>query len=203
MKIVGIGKNYVNELSELPSEKGMPVIFTKPESSLLPSGETLSLPAISDNVWYEIELAFRIGKTCKDVKKEDAIEYVDGITLANDLTAKDVLSASREGKGPWALAKGFDGATPMADFLPIADFSDISNINFSLEVNGEERQKGHSSLMIYSLGEVIEVVSSFMTLEPGDIILSGTPAHGVAKIESGDHMVGYLEGKKLLETPVK
>ncbi|MCV9389170.1 fumarylacetoacetate hydrolase family protein [Reichenbachiella ulvae] len=203
MKIVGIGKNYVNDASEMPKEKGMPVIFTKPESSLLPSGETLHLPKVSDNVWYEIELAFRIGKTCKDVKKEDAIEYIDGITLANDLTAKDVLAASREGKGPWALAKGFDGATPIADFKSLDGFPDISNINFSLEVNGEERQKGNSSLMIYSLGEVIEVVSSFMTLEPGDIILSGTPASGVAKIESGDVMVGYLEGQKVLETPAK
>ncbi|WP_053991053.1 fumarylacetoacetate hydrolase family protein [Mangrovimonas sp. TPBH4] len=202
MKIIGIGKNYVSDLSEMPSEKGMPVIFTKPESSILKSGETLHLPKVSNEVWYEIELAFRIGKTCKSVSSEEAIDYIEGLTLANDLTAKDVLAASRESKGPWALAKGFDGATPLGEFVSMDGFQDLANINFTLEINGEVLQTGHSSLMIYSLGEVVEVVSSFMTLEPGDVILTGTPAKGVGLVKSGDHMVAFLEGVKTLETVV-
>ncbi|MFY0627170.1 MAG: fumarylacetoacetate hydrolase family protein [Reichenbachiella sp.] len=203
MKIVGIGKNYVNDLKDLPEGEVTPLIFTKPDTSLLEDNQELKLPSISDNIWYEIEIAFRIGKKCKDVKKEDALQYVDALAVANDLTAKDVLKASREpNKGPWALAKGFDGATPISKFVPVAEFEDIANVNFSLSVNGEERQKGNTSLMITKLDELIEYVSSYMTLNPGDILLTGTPAHGVAKIDSGDEMIGFLEGEKVLETKV-
>lgn len=204
MKIIGIGKNYVNDLKDLPTGEVTPMIFTKPDSSLLENNADLELPSVSNDVWYEIEIAFRIGKEGKNIKKEDALAHIDALTLANDLTAKDVLKASRESnKGPWALAKGFDGATPIAAFQTISNFPDVNNINFSLEVNGEERQKGNTSLMITSLGQLVEHVSQFMTLKPGDILLSGTPAHGVAKILSGDHMVGYLEGQKVMETKVK
>lgn len=201
MKIIGIGKNYVNSKDDLPQGEVTPMIFTKPDTSLLENNGDLILPTISNDIWYEIEIAFRIGKKCKSVSKADALDYVDALALANDLTAKDVLKASREpSKGPWALAKGFDGATPIGSFHPISDFPDIYDINFSLNVNGKERQKGHTSLMITNLEALIEYVSAFMTLNPGDILLTGTPAHGVAKIEAGDLMEGYLEGKKALVT---
>lgn len=203
MKIIGIGKNYVNEASELPTEAVVPVIFTKPDSSLLENNEDLQLPAVSNDVWYEIEIAFRIGKKGKDIKAEDALQHVDALALANDLTAKDVLAKSRDPKkGPWALAKGFDGATPISAFKPIDAFADVKNINFSLTVDGEERQKGNTSLMITPLDQLIAYVSSFMTLNPGDILLTGTPAKGAAQIQSGELMVGYLEGEKMLETQV-
>ncbi|MDW7694878.1 fumarylacetoacetate hydrolase family protein [Flammeovirgaceae bacterium SG7u.111] len=204
MKIIGIGKNYVNEMSEKPEGEVTPLIFTKPDSSLLENDEDLVLPSISDDVWYEVEIAFRVGKKCKGVKAADALDYIDALTVANDLTAKDVLKKSREpNKGPWALAKGFDGATPIAAFQPVSDFADLNDINFSLTVNGVEKQKGNTSLMITSLAKLIEYVSAYMTLNPGDILLTGTPAHGVEKINSGDLMEGYLEGKKLLVTKVK
>lgn len=203
MKIVAVGKNYVNELSEMPKEKVTPIVFTKPENTLLENNEDLELPAFSNDVWYEAELAFRIGKTCKNATQTNALRFVDAATLSNDLTAKDVLSESRETKGPWALAKGFDGATPIAPFFPITDFPDVTNINFSFEVNGVEVQKGNSSLMITNLVDFIVYVSSIMTLHPGDILLTGTPPKGVGKVNSGDSMVGYLEGKKVLETKVK
>lgn len=203
MKIIGIGKNYVNNISELPEGEVLPMIFTKADTTLLEDDKDLFLPAISDNVWYEIEIAIRVGKTCKNVKADDALGYIDAIALANDLTAKDVLKKSREGnKGPWALAKGFDGATPIAKFINISEFPDISNINFSLNVNGEERQVGNTSLMITSIPKFIEYVSSYMTLNPGDVLLTGTPASGVAKLDSGDLMEGYLEGKKVMTTKV-
>lgn len=203
MKIIGIGKNYVNDLADKPQGEVTPMIFTKPDSSLLENNENLTLPSVSDDVWYEIEIAFRIGKKAKNVKAENVLEYIDALALSNDLTAKDVLKQSREtNKGPWALAKGFDGATPISKFRTISDFPDINNINFSLNVNGEERQKGNTSLMITSLGQLVEHVSAFMTLNPGDILLSGTPAHGVARIESGDLMEGYLEGELVLTTQV-
>lgn len=202
MKIIAVGKNYVNELSEMPKEKVTPIVFTKPENTLLENNEDLVLPAFSNDVWYEAELAFRIGKICKNVTKENALEHIDAVTLSNDLTAKDVLEKSRETKGPWALAKGFDGATPIAPFYPISDFPDVEHINFSFKVNGVEVQNGNSSFMITKLADLLVYVSSIMTLNIGDIILTGTPPKGVGKVNSGDVMLGYLEGKKVLETKV-
>ncbi|AIZ41685.1 fumarylacetoacetate hydrolase family protein [Cellulophaga baltica] len=203
MKIVAVGKNYVNELSEMPSEKVLPIVFTKPDTTLLENNEDLVLPSFSDDVWFEAELAFRIGKKCKAATAENALDFIDAVTLSNDLTAKDVLASSRETKGPWALAKGFDGATPIAPFYPIADFPDVTAINFSYEVNGVEVQRGNSSHMITNLVDFVVYVSSIMTLNPGDILLTGTPPKGVGKVNSGDVMIGYLEGKKVLETKVK
>ncbi|QXP51811.1 fumarylacetoacetate hydrolase family protein [Cellulophaga sp. HaHa_2_1] len=203
MKIVAVGKNYVNELSEMPSEKVIPIVFTKPDTTLLENNEDLVLPSFSNDVWFEAELAFRIGKKCKAATAENALDFIDAVTLSNDLTAKDVLASSRETKGPWALAKGFDGATPIAPFYPIADFPDVTDINFSYEVNGVEVQKGNSSHMITNLVDFVVYVSSIMTLNPGDILLTGTPPKGVGKVNSGDVMIGYLEGKKVLETKVK
>ncbi|WP_282115907.1 fumarylacetoacetate hydrolase family protein [Cellulophaga baltica] len=203
MKIVAVGKNYVNELSEMPSEKVLPIVFTKPDTTLLENNEDLVLPSFSNDVWFEAELAFRIGKKCKAATAENALDFIDAVTLSNDLTAKDVLASSRETKGPWALAKGFDGATPIAPFYPIADFPDMTAINFSYEVNGVEVQRGNSSHMITNLVDFVVYVSSIMTLNPGDILLTGTPPKGVGKVNSGDVMIGYLEGKKVLETKVK
>lgn len=200
MKIIAIGKNYVNDLKEMPSEKGIPVVFTKPDSSLLEYDKDLVLPSFSNEVWYEAELAFRIGETCKNITSGNALSFVDAVTLCNDLTAKDIMATSRETKGPWALAKGFDGATPIGPFFPIANFPDVTNINFSFEVNGKEVQKGNSAYMITTLVDFIAYVSGIMTLNPGDILLTGTPPLGVGKINSGDIMIGYLEGKKVLET---
>ncbi|KGK29538.1 fumarylacetoacetate hydrolase family protein [Cellulophaga sp. E6(2014)] len=203
MKIVAVGKNYVNELSEMPSEKVLPIVFTKPDTTLLENNEDLVLPSFSNDVWFEAELAFRIGKKCKAATAENALDFIDAVTLSNDLTAKDVLASSRETKGPWALAKGFDGATPIAPFYPIADFPDVTAINFSYEVNGVEVQRGNSSHMITNLVDFVVYVSSIMTLNPGDVLLTGTPPKGVGKVNSGDVMIGYLEGKKVLETKVK
>lgn len=202
MKIIAIGKNYVNDLSEMPSGEVTPIIFTKPDTTLLEHNADLVLPAFSNNVWFEAELAFRIGKTCKNATLENAVAFVDAVTLSNDLTAKDVMEKSRETKGPWALAKGFDGATPIAPFYPIADFPNVENINFTFEVNGVEVQKGNSGYMITKLPELIVYVSQIMTLNVGDILLTGTPALGPGKVNSGDIMIGYLEGKKVLETKV-
>ncbi|MDE3743923.1 fumarylacetoacetate hydrolase family protein [Maribacter polysaccharolyticus] len=204
MKIIAIGKNYVNDLSELPEGEVEPMIFTKPDSSLLENDADLELPSFSNDVWYEVELAFRIGKTCKNATPENALSFVDAVALSNDLTAKDVLKKSREpNKGPWALAKGFDGATPISAFLPIEQFPDVQDIDFSLTLNGEEIQKGNSGLMITNVAKMIVYVSGIMTLNPGDILLTGTPAKGAGKVNSGDEMVGYLEGKKMFTTKVK
>src|SRR5690606_36973495 len=106
---------------------------------------------------------------------------------------------SREGKGPWDLGKGLDGAAPISTFQPITDFPNLNNINFELIINGELKQTGNTSLMIYDFAEIISFVSQFMTLEPGDLIFTGTPASGTGKIQRGDHLQAAVEGQILLD----
>tara|TARA_R110002049_G_scaffold130368_2_gene288645 strand:- start:840 stop:1454 length:615 start_codon:yes stop_codon:yes gene_type:complete len=200
MKIIGIGKNYVNNTSEISAIKtGAQTIFTKPESSLVTHNKDIPFPKITNQLAYEVELVAKIGKRGKDISLADAASYISAIAVGIDYTAKDVLAASRENKGPWALAKGFDGASPISGFKPIADFKDLSHINFDLKINGEQKQVGNTSLMIYSFDEIIAYVSSFMTLEVGDLIFTGTPANGAGLNIKGDHLQASIEGELLLD----
>lgn len=200
MKIIGIGKNYVNQTSEISANKtGAQTIFTKPDSTLVTGNKDIPFPKITNELAYEVELVAKIGKQGKDITLEDATSYISEIAVGIDYTATDVLAASRENKGPWALAKGFDGASPISSFKSVSEFSDLNAINFDLKINGEQKQVGHNSLMIYSFAEIIAYVSSFMTLEEGDLIFTGTPAMGKGLNHKGDHMQASIEGELLLD----
>ena len=200
MKIIGIGKNYVNDLSEISTIKtGAQTIFTKPDSSLVTGNKDVDFPKITNQLAYEVEIVAKIGKRGKDITLEDAESYISELAVGIDYTAKDVLSTSRESKGPWALAKGFDGASPISAFKPVSDFSDLNAINFDLKINGEQKQVGTTGLMIYSFKEIIAYVSSFMTLEEGDIIFTGTPASGTGLVVKRDHLQASIEGELLLD----
>lgn len=200
MKIIGIGKNYVSDLSQIEAVKtGAQTIFTKPISSLVTGNKDIVFPAISNNIAYEVELVAKIGKQGKDIALAEAESYISDIAIGIDYTAKDVLSASRENKGPWALAKGFDGASPISEFKSVSNFPDLKNINFDLKINNIQKQVGNTSHMIYTFKEIIVYVSSFMTLEPGDLIFTGTPADGIGQIFKGDHLQAAIEGELLLD----
>ncbi|MGB5418570.1 fumarylacetoacetate hydrolase family protein [Algibacter sp.] len=200
MKIIGIGKNYVNDKSEITALKtGAQTIFLKAESTLVTDNKNIVFPKITDQLIYELELVAKIGKTGKDISESDAASYICEIGVGIDYTAKDVLTASRENKGPWALAKGFDGASPVNGFKSISNFPDLNNINFSLTINGQEKQSGNTSDMIYNFSEIIAFVSKYMTLEPGDLIFTGTPASGAGQNVKGDHLQAYVEGELLLD----
>jgi 2-keto-4-pentenoate hydratase/2-oxohepta-3-ene-1,7-dioic acid hydratase in catechol pathway len=200
MKLIGIGKNYVNNKSEISVIKtGAQTIFLKAESTLVTDNKDIEFPAITNELAYEVELVAKIGKTGKNIDEGDATSYISEIGIGIDFTAKDVLAASRANKGPWALAKGFDGASPINGFMPIANFPDLSNINFSLNINGEEKQVGNTDYMIYNFAEIIAYVSKFMTLNPGDMIFTGTPASGVGLNVKGDHLQAFIEGELLLD----
>ncbi len=200
MKIIGIGKNYVSDHSERAALKtGAQTIFTKPESTLVTDNKDVTYPKISNQIAYEVELVAKIGKSGKAILVNDAISHISELAIGIDYTAKDVLNASRENKGPWALAKGFDGASPISGFQSISNFKDLNAINFELKINGITKQVGHTSLMIYSFSEIISYVSSFMTLEAGDLIFTGTPATGVGEIFIGDHLQASIEGELLLD----
>ncbi|MDG1803489.1 fumarylacetoacetate hydrolase family protein [Flavicella sp.] len=200
MKILGIGKNYVNNLEEIAAIKnGTQIIFSKPESSLVLDNNDVEYPSFTDQLIYELELVVKIGKSGKNISEADAESYISEIGLGIDYTAKDILTAYRDVKGPWDLAKGFDGAAPISKFYPIEKFEDLANINFDLKINGEQKQVGNTSKMIYNFKEIIAYVSKFMTLEPGDLIFTGTPATGAAKNVKGDHLQGSLEGELLID----
>jgi len=200
MKIIGIGKNYVNQTSEISANKtGAQTIFTKPDSTLVTGNKDIPFPKITNELAYEVELVAKIGKQGKDITLEDATSYISEIAVGIDYTATDVLAASRENKGPWALAKGFDGASPISSFKSVSEFSGLNAINFDLKINGEQKQVGHTSLMIYSFAEIIAYVSSFMTLEEGDLIFTGTPAMGKGLNHKGDHVQASIEGELILD----
>lgn len=201
MKILAIGKNYVNSLEEKATltKNGFQVIFSKPASSIVTGNKDIPFPEFTKELFYELELVLKIGKTGKNIKINEAASYISAIGLGIDYTAKDVMRQCRENKGPWELAKGFDGAAPISDFIAIENFSDLNNINFELSLNGEKKQVGNTALMIYNFEEIIAFISNYMTLEPGDLIFTGTPASGAGQNYKGDHLQGSLEGKTMID----
>lgn len=200
MKILAIGKNYVTNTDDINSLKtGKQLIFSKPSSSLVFGNNNVEFPSFTSNLLYEVELVLKIGKKGKNINLKDATSYISDIAVGIDYTAKDILNEIRETKGPWELAKGFDGAAPISDFIAIENFSDINDINFTLSINGAMKQIGNTSFMIYNFAEIITYVSQFITLEPGDLIFTGTPATGAGQIFKGDHLKAAIEGEKILD----
>lgn len=200
MKVIGIGKNYVSDKAEISGLKNdVQLIFTKPETTLVTDNKDVEFPSVTNQLIYEVELVVKIGKAGKNIALEDANSYISEIGIGIDYTAKDVLTASREKKQPWALAKGFDGASPISSFKPVSDFPDLNDINFDLLINGEQKQVGNTSYIIYNFAEIISFVSTFMTLTPGDLIFTGTPAVGAGQTFKGDHLQASIEGELLLD----
>ncbi len=203
MKIIAIGRNYVEHIDELQNERPLaPVVFLKPDTALLKNNMPFFLPDFSDNVQHEVELVLKINKEGKFIKKEFAHRYFDEIGIGIDFTARDLQLHCKEKGLPWEIAKGFNGSAPIGSFLPVGEFKDLNDINFSLVVNGEIAQKGNSSMMLFDFGEIIAYISKFFTLKKGDLIFTGTPV-GVKKVKIGDQLVGYIEDKKLLDFEVK
>jgi acylpyruvate hydrolase len=203
MKIICIGLNYRKHAAELgwdiPTE---PVVFLKPDSALLKNNKPFFLPDFSENMHYEVELVLRIGKLGKGISKKFAHRYYDAITLGIDMTARD-LQKNLAAKGmPWEISKCFDGGAPLGEFIPVSEFSNMSDISFRLEINDHVRQEGNSSDMIFGFDQIIEYVSRFFTLKTGDLIFTGTPP-GVGKLNRNDSLVAYLENKPVLDFKIK
>lgn len=200
MKIIGIGKNYVTDTSEVNALKtGFQTIFLKADTTLVTDNKNVEFPTFTKELIYEVELVVKIGRQGKNIAVKDADSYISEIGVGIDYTAKDILTASKNDKGPWTLAKGFDGASPVSSFKPISNFPDLNNINFDLLINGEQKQVGNTAFMIYNFSEIIAFVSSYMTLMPGDLIFTGTPVLGTGMTYKGDHLQAAIEGELLLD----
>lgn len=198
MKIICIGRNYVEHIRELQNEfPAAPVFFLKPDTSLLIRNRPFYYPDYSKEIHYEVELVLRISKVGKNISRQFAHTYFDEIGVGLDLTARDLQNQAKAKGLPWTLAKGFDFSAPMGKFYPKSKFPDLRNLQFRLDVNGITVQNGNSGLMIYDFDEIISYISRFMTLRIGDYIFTGTPA-GVGPIRIGDKLEAFLEEEKAL-----
>jgi len=202
-KIVCLARNYAEHARELGNETpAAPVLFMKPASSVIGDGEAVVIPDYSQECHYEVELAVLIGKTARAVAETSAMEYVAGYGVAIDMTLRDVQNGLKAKGLPWEIAKGFDTACPLSEFVPAAAIDDPHALTLRLSVNGESRQNGSSADMIHRLPRIISHVSAIFTLEPGDIILTGTPA-GVGQVVAGDVMDASIDGIASLKIQVR
>lgn len=203
MKIIAIGRNYAEHAKELNNPvPTVPVIFMKPDTALLKDNKPFYLPDFSQDVHHEIELVLKISKEGKHIDEKFAGGYFEEIGIGIDFTARDIQARHKEKGLPWELAKAFDGSAPISNFVPKSKFADLYNLGLKLDVNGETRQNGNTKDLLFSFERILAFVSQYITLKKGDLIYTGTP-EGVARVNVGDHMEGYLEGEKMLDFYVK
>jgi 2-keto-4-pentenoate hydratase/2-oxohepta-3-ene-1,7-dioic acid hydratase in catechol pathway len=203
MKIICIGLNYRKHAIEmgrpLPTE---PVVFLKPDSSILKNNKPFFLPGFSSMIQYETEVVIKISKLGKGIAQKYAHRYYDELTLGIDITARDIQNRNSSAGLPWELSKGFDGAAPLGKFIPVSSAGDINNLDFRLEINEKTVQSGNTSDMIFSIDEIVAFVSQYFTLKTGDLIFTGTPA-GVGPLKKNDNLVAYLGKDPLLDFMIK
>jgi 2-keto-4-pentenoate hydratase/2-oxohepta-3-ene-1,7-dioic acid hydratase in catechol pathway len=199
-KIVCVGRNYVEHAAEhgsaVPAE---PLLFLKPPSSVIGPGDAIVLPSLSHQVEHECELAVVIGRRGRDIPEDRAFEHVLGVSCANDVTARDLQRADSQ----WTRGKGFDTFCPLGPWIVTGlSQSEVSDLDLVCRVNGEVRQQARTSQMVFTPAHLIAFISRVMTLEPGDLILTGTPA-GVSPLHPGDEVTVEIEGVGSLTNPVR
>jgi acylpyruvate hydrolase len=203
MKIICIGLNYRKHAMEMgwpiPEE---PVVFLKPDSSVLKNNKPFFLPGFSDNIHYEVEVVIKICKLGKGISAKFARRYFDEVTVGIDITARDLQSRQIASGMPWEISKCFDGAAPVGSFIPVSSINDMENLDFRLEINDKIVQQSNTTDMIFGFNAIVEYVSKFFTLKTGDLIFTGTPP-GVGQLKRNDNLVAYLGNKPLLDFVIK
>ena len=203
MKIICIGRNYIDHIKELSNQKPLnPVVFLKPDSSIIAKNQNFIIPSFSNEIHHEVELVIKINKVGKHIDKSFSHKYYDEIGLGIDFTARDIQSNLKEKGHPWEKSKAFDNSCMVGKFLKKEKLEDISKIEFSLIKNNELVQSGRSNDMLWKIDELISYVSQYFTLKIGDLIFTGTPS-GVSKVESGDILEGYISSIKMFTLKVK
>jgi 2-keto-4-pentenoate hydratase/2-oxohepta-3-ene-1,7-dioic acid hydratase in catechol pathway len=203
MKIICIGRNYADHISELNNERPTePVIFMKPDSAILPNKNPFVIPAFSNDIHHEVEILVKICRVGKHIDAKFAHKYYEEIGLGIDFTARDVQSKLKEKGLPWEKAKAFDHSAVIGNFISKKNYSSLENINFELKSNQVTVQEGNTSLMLWKIDELIAYVSQYFTLKIGDIIFTGTPK-GVAKVTEGDVLEGFIEGESMFKIQIR
>jgi len=188
-KVLCVGKNYEDHVDEMDGEiPEEPLIFMKPATSVIGPNAAVVHPRISNEVHHEAELAVVISRPARNIKAEDASRYIFGYTAANDVTARDLQAKDAQ----WTRAKGFDTFCPLGPAIE-TELDPLERLAVICKVNGEVRQAGFTSDMVFGVAEILEYITAFMTLLPGDVVLTGTPS-GVSKVEPGDVMEVEIDG---------
>jgi 2-keto-4-pentenoate hydratase/2-oxohepta-3-ene-1,7-dioic acid hydratase in catechol pathway len=197
-KIVCVGRNYAEHAKEMGADvPAEPTIFLKPSSSLIASGDAIVYPRLTERLDYEGELGVVIRRRARNVKSADAAAYILGYTPVNDVTARDLQRKD----GQWTRGKGFDTFCPVGPFIVPSDEVNLNSLRVRTFVDGEKKQDAAITEMIFSVNDIIAYVSAFMTLEPGDLIATGTPS-GVGPLQPGSHVRVEIEGVGVLENTV-
>ena len=205
MKIFAVGMNYVEHNKELqhtllkPEE---PVIFMKPDSSLLKDGKPFFIPDFSNEIHYETEIVVRISRLGKNIAERFAHRYYDAVTVGIDFTARDLQRKARAIGNPWEISKGFDNSAAIGTFVPVEKVGELQELRFCLDIDGKIVQQGNSADMLFGVDKIIAYISQFFTLKIGDLLFTGTPA-GVGPVFIGQHLQGYLEKEKVLDFYIK
>jgi len=204
MKLICIGRNYAKHIEELANERPEhPVVFLKPDSSILLSKHPFVIPPFSNDVHHEVEVLVKIKKIGKHIDEKFAPTYYDEIGLGIDFTARDLQAQLKEKGLPWEKAKGFDGAAVIGTkWLPVSDFESVDDISFRLESNGDTVQQGSTKEMLWKIDALISYVSQYFTLKIGDVIFTGTPA-GVARVQENDKLKGFIGDTEMFSINVK
>jgi 2-keto-4-pentenoate hydratase/2-oxohepta-3-ene-1,7-dioic acid hydratase in catechol pathway len=203
MKIICIGRNYADHISELNNERPTePVIFMKPDSAILPNKNPFVIPAFSNDIHHEVEILVKICRVGKHIDAKFAHKYYEEIGLGIDFTARYVQSTLKEKGLPWEKAKAFDHSAVIGNFISKKNYFSLENINFELKSNQVTVQEGNTSLMLWKIDELIAYVSQYFTLKIGDIIFTGTPK-GVAKVTEGDVLEGFIEGESMFKIQIR
>jgi len=202
-KIVCLLRSYAAHAEEMGNEiLDSPDFFLKPSTTVIRDGEDIIIPKESNEVHHEVELAIIIGKTGRFIQKELAMKHVLGYSILIDVTARDIQAQAKKDRRPWTASKGYDTFAPMSNIVPKADINDPHDLDIWLKVNGEYRQRSNTSLLLFKIPEIISSISSVMTLEPGDIIATGTP-EGVSRIVPGDQIEAGIDGLGTLNVGVR
>ena len=203
MKIICVGRNYPKHIRELVNQRPeSPVIFIKPDTSLLQKNNPFFIPDFSRLINYELELLVKINRIGKYIQPKFAFKYYREIGLGIDFTARDIQQQLKEKGLPWEKAKGFDGSALTGEWFDKSNFEDINKLDFHLLKNGIVTQSGNSSQMIWKIDELISEISKFFTLKIGDIIFTGTP-EGVGDVQEDDLLEGFLMNEKAFSIKIK
>ena len=202
-KILCLGRNYAAHAREMKSEiPSTPVVFLKPSTALLESGGSVRIPPFSHDVHHEVEMVVVIGNEGRNITRDRAMEHVGGYAVGLDMTLRDVQAEAKQKGLPWTVAKCFDTSAPLSVAVRRSAVKDPHALNISLRVNGAVRQSSNTRNMLLTIPDIIAYCSSVFTLEPGDLIFTGTPA-GVGELRNGDEVVVEIEGLGRLSNPVK
>ena len=203
MKIICIGRNYIDHVDELKNKKpSSPVIFLKPETAVILKNQPFFIPDYSNDVHYEVEILVKIKKLGKSIETKCSHKYYDQVGLGIDFTARDLQSELKKNGLPWEKSKAFDGSALIGEWVNKNEFNDLNNLNFSLNKNGKSVQSGNTFNMLWSIDELISEVSKFFTLKIGDVIFTGTPS-GVGKVSENDLLEGFINEKKFFSIKSK